>query len=85
MCGPEPTYLGGPSSAPGAFSRVSRRRPVRVQSSAYEGAAWSIASSFGGSLPSRVVITIENQTNIALRSVEGNHKKEYQGICATVS
>lgn len=46
----------------------------------YIGGPFSVASAFGGVLPERWGIIVENKTGGALDSTEGNHAKLYQGV-----
>lgn len=50
----------------------------------FTGGPWSIAQLFG-SMPEKWGIVVENQTNIALTATEGDHKKLYQGVYATIA
>jgi hypothetical protein len=50
----------------------------------YKGGPWSVASVFGGVLPQKWGIVVRNFTNITLTATEGDHKKLWQGIYATV-
>lgn len=45
----------------------------------------SAAAAFGGSLPKRWGIIVENKTGAALDSTEANHVKKYMGITAQSS
>ena len=40
----------------------------------------SVSSFFGGNLPKRWGMVIENQTGVALDATEGNHSKSYTGL-----
>jgi hypothetical protein len=40
----------------------------------------SVAAAFGGVLPERWGIIVENKTGGALDSTEGNHAKLWQGV-----
>lgn len=51
----------------------------------YKAVIPSVASYFGGVLPPKWGIVVQNQTNIALDSTEGNHTKEYRGLYETVT
>lgn len=50
----------------------------------YKSQPFSVASAFGGSLPRKWGIVIENQTGIALSATEGDHAKRYTGVYTTV-
>jgi len=40
---------------------------------------WSVAAAFGGRMPQRWGIVVENKTGFSLDTTEGNFKKEFQG------
>jgi len=44
----------------------------------------SVASAFGGTLPQKWGIVVENSTGAALDGTGGNHSVQYQGVYATV-
>lgn len=48
----------------------------------YIGGPFSVAAAFGGVMPERWGIVIENKTAAALDSTEGSHAKLYQGVYA---
>lgn len=50
----------------------------------YKGGPWSVAKTFGGVVPAKWGIVVRNYTNVALSATEGDHKKLYQGVYATV-
>lgn len=47
------------------------------------GGPWSMASLFGGSLPEKWSIAIQNYTGCTFSATEGNHAKLHQGVYAT--
>lgn len=49
----------------------------------YKAVIGSVASFFGGILPVRWGIVIENRTGLAFNATEGNHTKQYRGITLT--
>ncbi|KKL83382.1 hypothetical protein LCGC14_1975290 [marine sediment metagenome] len=49
----------------------------------YKSHPISIAAAFGGVMPRKWGIVIENKTNLAFSATEGDHTKEYSGIFAT--
>jgi hypothetical protein len=55
-----------------------------TSSSTYKYVIGSVAQAFGGLLPPKWSIVVENQTGAALDSTEGNHTKSYRGAWATV-
>ena len=58
---------------------------VVANATSYISEPMSVAAAFGGILPQKWGIIIENQTGASLDGTEGNHLKEYQGVYATVS
>ena len=55
---------------------------VVANSTTYIGGPLSIASAFGGTLPARWGIVLENRSGAALDSTAGNHSAIYQGVLA---
>ena len=55
---------------------------VVANATTYKGGPFSVAAAFGGVLPEKWGIIVENKTAAALDSTEGNHKKLYQGVYA---
>lgn len=55
---------------------------VTVTKTIFTSEPLSVAQAFGGILPERWGIVIENKTNIAFRAAETNQKKLYQGVYA---
>jgi len=51
----------------------------------YTAVIASVANFFGGVLPSRWGIIVENKTGITLDATEANHSKSYRGIVLTSS
>lgn len=49
-------------------------------STTYYGGPWSIAAAFGGSMPKKWGIVIQNLTGQALDTTEANHTKKYQEL-----
>lgn len=49
------------------------------------GGPWSVAAVFGGMLPEKWTIAVRNYTGCTFDATEGNHKKVYQGVYATVT
>lgn len=78
-------YTGGASGTDGAYSNLKDNLVLIGTISATANATtyikhFSIASAFGGNMPAKWGIVVENQTGAALDSTEGNHAKIYQGI-----
>lgn len=48
----------------------------------YKAGPFSVAQAFGGVLPERWGIVVQNSTGGALDAVEGSHLKVYQGVLA---
>lgn len=55
---------------------------VVANGTTYKSSPMSVAAAFGGVLPDKWGIVIENKTGGALDTTEGNHKKLYQGVYA---
>lgn len=53
---------------------------VVANATTYKSSPFSVAQAFGGILPQKWGIVIENQSGGSLDSTEGNFIKEYQGI-----
>jgi hypothetical protein len=49
-------------------------------STTFKAGPFSVASVFGGVLPAKWSIVVENRCGVTLDATEGNHKKLYQGI-----
>ena len=81
-------YSGGASGSDSAYSGTSANtRLIGVIScpsaaTAYESDIMSIAGAFGGSMPNKWGIIVENKTGAALDSTESNHVKKYTGVLA---
>lgn len=85
------TYTAGATGTDAAFSNTNNEKANLVPVGAitigtattgvvYEGGPWSLAAAFGGSLPEKCGIVVDNETGAALDSTEGNHVKTYQGV-----
>jgi hypothetical protein len=46
----------------------------------YTGGPWDVAAAFGGVVPEKWGIVVQNNTGAALDATEGSHTKYYQGI-----
>jgi hypothetical protein len=51
----------------------------------YKFVIGSVAAAFGGLLPPKWGIVVQNATNLTLSSTEGDHTKKYRGIYHTVT
>ncbi len=56
---------------------------VAATATTYTSEPLSIASAFGGVMPTKWSIVVENKAGAALDATEGNFKKLYQGVFAT--
>ncbi len=84
-----------PDAITGSDAAITFNSPVNLRllgviaaptaSATFKGGPWSVAAAFGGVMPEKWSIAVRNYTNIALDATEGNHKKIYQGVYATVS
>lgn len=52
---------------------------------AYYGGPWSVASAFGGSMPEKWGIVVENQTGRVFDATTGHYAFQYQEIFETVA
>lgn len=79
-------YSGGASGSDSTFSgTLENTRLIGVISTvssgtSYESDIMSVAAGFGGTLPSKWGIIVENRSGSALDSTESNHVKKYVGI-----
>lgn len=51
----------------------------------YKSEPMSVAAAFGGVLPQKWAIIVENQSGGSFDAVEGSHAKQYQGVLATAT
>lgn len=51
----------------------------------YGGGPWSVANCFGGRLPEKWGIVVQNDCGTALHATEGEHDFWYQGVFATAA
>lgn len=58
---------------------------VAAINTTYKGGPWSVAACFGGRLPEKWGIVVQNDCGTALSATEGDHDWWYQGIYATVA
>lgn len=49
-----------------------------------KGGPWSVAAAFGGRVPKKWGIVVDNRTGFSLDTTEGNFQKKYQGVYDTV-
>lgn len=76
------------TTATGAASGTTKRnsgwksvaRPKLNANSMVNEFSQSLAALFGGSLPPKLLVTIENQSGAALDSTSGNHYVKYIGV-----
>jgi|SRR5215813_1069712 len=81
------TYSDSASGTDGAITLTSPPNVrligvlnVVANATTYKSAPMSVAAAFGGILPKKWGIIIENKTGGSLDATEGNHAKFYQGI-----
>lgn len=85
----DPVYSSGATGSDGSFTVLTGnmtflgRMPIVANSTTYVSQLFSVAAAFGGSVPQRWGIIVENQSGGTLDSTEGNHLKLYQGIYGT--
>lgn len=83
------TYSDSATGTDAAITLTSPPNATRIgicntvaNATTYECPPMSVAVAFGGVLPEKWGIIIENKSGAALDSTEGNHKKFYQGVFA---
>lgn len=83
------TYSDSASGSDAAFTPTSPPNlkligvaNVNVNATTYRIGPFSVAGAFGGILPAKWGIVVENKTGGTLDSTEGNHDKRYQGVLA---
>ncbi len=83
------TYTEGASGSDSAITLTSPTNlrligilNVVANSTTYNGGPFSVASAFGGSLPARWGIVIENRCGGTLSATAGDHAVFYQGVLA---
>jgi hypothetical protein len=81
------TYTDGASGSDGAFTPTSPTNlrligvlNANTNGASFIGGPFSVAAAFGGVLPAKWGIVIENKEGAALDSTAGNHVIQYQGI-----
>lgn len=86
------TYSGGATGSDAAITLTSPPNhrllgtiTANANNTSYKSALFSVAAAFGGVLPARWGIIVDNQTGAALNSTGGNHKASYQGVYQTVA
>lgn len=55
---------------------------VSVSAQVCKSEPMSVAQAFGGIMPEKWGIVVQNKTNMTFHATEGNHKKVYQGVYA---
>ncbi len=82
-------YTENASGTDGSITLVSPTNLILIgvvnvvaNSTTYYAGPFSVAAAFGGRLPQKWGIVIENKTGGTLDSTEGNHLKLYQGVYA---
>jgi hypothetical protein len=84
-------YSGGASGSDSAFSGTPANTKLigiistPASGTSYESDIISVAAGFGGTLPSKWGIIVENRSGSALDATESNHVKKYVGITAQSS
>jgi len=82
-------------NATGADAAITLSSPTNLKliaviatptsSATYKYVIGSVAQAFGGVLPAKFSIIVENQTGAALDATEGNHTKQVRGVWASVA
>lgn len=81
------TYSGEATGSDAAYSGTIQQCrladqiyvPASTSNVGYEFGPFSVADLFGGIMPDRWGVIVENQTGAALNSTGGNHDIQYQG------
>lgn len=58
---------------------------VAAINTAYKGGPWSLAALYGGKMPSKWGIVVQNDCGTAFTATAGDHQFYYQGIYATAT
>lgn len=83
------TYSGLATGSDAAYTRDDPTTlrlvgvvPTPTQNISYCGGPWSVAAAFGGVLPAKWGIIIQNYTGAALTGTGSDHAVQYQGVYA---
>jgi hypothetical protein len=84
-----------PDTVTGADAAITMNSPTQLKllgviyvttiNVTYKGGPWSVAALYGGKLPEKWGIVVQNDCGTALSATGGDHQFEYQGIYATVT
>jgi hypothetical protein len=84
-----------PDTVTGSDAAITMNSPTQLKllgavyaaaiNTTYKGGPWSVAALFGGRMPERWGIVVQNDTGTALSSTGSDHVVEYQGVYATAS
>lgn len=84
-----------PDAVTGTDAAITLNNPTQLKllgtiyvvaiNTVYKSGPWSLASLYGGKMPSRWGIVVYNDCGTALSATGGDHGVEYQGIYATVA
>jgi hypothetical protein len=83
-----------PDTVTGADAAITMNSPTQLKllgviyvttiNITYKGGPWSVASLYGGKLPEKWGIVVQNDCGTALSATPADHQFEYQGIYASV-
>lgn len=83
------TYTDGFAGTDGAFTvsavKLIGTFPAIANATTYTSQVMSVAAAFGGILPAKWGIVVQNNSGGAFDSTEGNHAKLYQELYATAA
>lgn len=83
-----------PDTVTGADAAITMNSPTQLKllgviyvaaiNTTYKGGPWSVAALYGGKLPEKWGIVVQNDCGTALSATGSDHQFEYQGIYASV-
>lgn len=84
-----------PDTVTGADAAITMNNPTQLKllgtiyvttiNVQYKGGPWSVAALYGGRMPARWGIVVQNDCGTAFSATAGDHQFYYQGIYATAS
>jgi hypothetical protein len=84
-----------PDAVTGADAAITMNSPTQLKllgsiyvaaiNTTYKGGPWSVASLYGGKMPERWGLVVQNDCGTAFSATGSDHQFKYQGIFATVT
>jgi hypothetical protein len=84
-----------PDTVTGADAAITMNSPINLKllgavyaaaiNTTYKGGPWSLAALYGGRMPERWGVVVQNDMGTALSATGGDHAVEWQGIYATAN